>query len=535
MLHFPRWKISLVVIVMLFGVVFSLPNLVSRETAEGLPNWAPRSQINLGLDLQGGSHLLLQVEVHEVVAERLETLRNDLRLALRKARIGHRQAVRQQELVISLTDPSQQEAALSEIETLNPMVEASTFGGPTDQTFEVIPLDAGRISIKYGELAATQLAHATVSQSLEVIRRRIDELGTREPTIQRQGDERVLVQVPGERDPEKLKELLGTTARMTFHMVDLDGSIQDALAGRVPSGSMLLEADASNPGQEHYLVKRKVELSGENLVDSQPTVDQNNLPAVSFRFDNAGARIFGGITQEYTGQLFAIVLDDKVISAPRIREPILGGSGIITGSFTFEEANNLSVLLRAGALPAPLTILEERSVGPDLGADSIAAGKLASILGLVLVAVFMAIYYGLFGLFANVALITNLVLIVAGLSVLGATLTLPGIAGIVLTIGMAVDANVLVFERIREERGRGRTPLAAIDTGYSEAMRTIIDANVTTLIAAIILFEFGSGPVKGFAVTLSIGIVTSMFTAIMVTRLLMLLWYRRLRPAALPL
>ena len=534
MVDYPRWKIVLVAVVVALGVIFSLPNLASRETAEGLPDWLPSSQINLGLDLQGGSHLLLQVEVAEVVKERLETLRNDLRLALRKARIGHRQTVRGEELILALTDPAQESAALAEIDALNEPVVASTFGGPTGPTFEVTPVEGGRIVITFGELARSQLVTATVSQSLEVVRRRIDELGTREPTIQRQGDDRVLVQVPGERNPEKLKALLGTTARMTFHMVDLDGSIQDALAGRAPSGSMLLEADPSNPGPEHYLVKRKVELSGENLVDSQPTVDQNNLPAVSFRFDNAGARKFGQITQDFTGQLFAIVLDDKVISAPRIREPILGGSGIITGSFSFEEANNLSVLLRAGALPAPLTILEERSVGPDLGADSIAAGKLASILGLVLVAVFMAVYYGLFGLFADVALIVNLVLIVAGLSVLGATLTLPGIAGIVLTIGMAVDANVLIFERIREERNRGRTPLAAIDTGYSEAMRTIIDANVTTLIAAVILFEFGSGPVKGFAVTLSIGIVTSLFTAIMVTRFLMLQWYRRTRPAALP-
>lgn len=534
MLNYPRWKVILVSSVLLLGVAFSIPNMLNRETAEGLPDWLPKSQINLGLDLQGGSHLLLQVEVDEVVRERLETLRNDIRLALRKARIGHRQAIRDGALVVSLTDSAQEADALREIETLNGVVPASSFGGPSGQTYDVESDGAGRITIRYSEMAHEQLVTGTVNQSLEVVRRRIDELGTREPTIQRQGDDRVLVQVPGERNPEKLKALLGTTARMTFHMVDMEGSIEDALAGRVPAGSKLLAADPSNPGPEHYLVHNRVELSGDNLVDSQASVDQNNMPAVSFRFDNTGARRFGEITQEYTGRLFAIVLDDKVISAPRIREPILGGSGIITGSFSFEEANNLAVLLRAGALPAPLTIVEERTVGPDLGADSIAAGKLASILGLVLVAVLMAVYYGLFGIFANVALVANLILIVASLSILGATLTLPGIAGIVLTIGMAVDANVLIFERIREEVQRGRTPLAAVDTGFSEAMRTIIDANVTTLIAAVILFQFGSGPIKGFAVTLSVGIVTSMFTAIMVTRFLILLWYRRVRPAALP-
>ncbi|MCB1834345.1 MAG: protein translocase subunit SecD, partial [Geminicoccaceae bacterium] len=361
MLNYPRWKVILVSSVLLLGVAFSIPNMLNRETAEGLPDWLPKSQINLGLDLQGGSHLLLQVEVEEVVRERLETLRNDIRLALRKARIGHRQAIRDGALVVSLTDSAQEADALREIETLNGVVPASSFGGPSGQTYDVESDGAGRITIRYSEMAHEQLVTGTVNQSLEVVRRRIDELGTREPTIQRQGDDRVLVQVPGERNPEKLKALLGTTARMTFHMVDMEGSIEDALAGRVPAGSKLLAADPSNPGPEHYLVHNRVELSGDNLVDSQASVDQNNMPAVSFRFDNAGARRFGEITQEHTGRLFAIVLDDKVISAPRIREPILGGSGIITGSFSFEEANNLAVLLRAGALPAPLTIVEERT------------------------------------------------------------------------------------------------------------------------------------------------------------------------------
>ncbi|MCB2053541.1 MAG: protein translocase subunit SecD [Geminicoccaceae bacterium] len=536
MLHYPRWKMITVAVVLAFGLLFSLPNLLDRETARGLPDWLPKSQINLGLDLQGGSHLLLQVEASDLIAERLENLRNEVRLALRKARIGHRQTVRDGQLIVSLTDPAQEAAALEAIEPLNTDLAASGFGGPTARTYDIQAAEGGRIRIAMTDTAREQQITSAVTQSIEVVRRRIDAMGTREPTIQRQGDDRILVQVPGEQNPERLKSLLGTTARMTFHLVDLDASVQDALAGRVPPGSMLLEADESNRGgPEHYVVDRTVELSGENLVDSQPTVDQNNMPAVSFRFDNAGARKFGALTQEHTGALFAIVLDDKVISAPRIREPILGGSGIITGSFTFEEANELAVLLRAGALPAPLTILEERTVGPDLGADSVAAGEIASVIGLVAVIAFMGIYYGTFGWFANVSLIANIVLILASMSVLQATLTLPGIAGIVLTIGMAVDANVLIFERIREEVKRGRTPLAATDTGFAEAMRTIIDANVTTLIAAVILFQFGTGPIKGFAVTLSIGIATSMFTAIMVTRLLIMWWFSRHRAAPVPL
>jgi preprotein translocase subunit SecD len=318
-------------------------------------------------------------------------------------------------------------------------------------------------------------------------------------------------------------------------MVDLETSVEDALAGRLPPGSRLLQSDENErAGQpDHMVVRTRVEVSGENLVDAQPTF-QDNQPVVSFRFDSVGARRFGNLTREHVGELLAIVLDNRVISAPRIREPILGGSGVISGTFTVQEANELAILLRAGALPAPLTIVEERTVGPDLGADSIAAGSLAGIVGLVLVVLFMGLYYGLFGLVANVALLMNLILIMAVLSALQATLTLPGIAGIVLTIGMAVDANVLIFERIREEARRGKSPISAIDSGYREAMRAIIDANVTTLIAAVLLYAFGSGPVRGFAVTLAIGIVTSMFTAIMLARLLIVTWLRRTRPAALP-
>lgn len=529
------WKIWTVVVVLVVAAISALPNLFARETVEAWPDWLPKSQINLGLDLQGGSHLLLEVGVDTVIDERLEDLVSEVRLALRRERIGYRGlGVADGMVRFTVTEPADAARAREQLSELNPLLPGSAFGVGAAREFTVEDQGGGRLAIGFSEEGRAERVRAAVNQSLEVVRRRIDELGTREPTIQRQGDDRILVQVPGERDPSNIKELLGRTARLTFHMVDMDASVAEAQAGSVPPGTMYVPSADPDDGVPGWVVQRRAELSGENLVDSQPSF-QDNQPVVSFRFDNAGARRFAALTQENTGRLFAIVLDGEVISAPRIREPILGGSGVISGSFTVESANQLAILLRAGALPAPLTILEERSVGPDLGADSVAAGQTASLLGIILVGVFMALYYGRFGLIADVALISNLVLILAALSLLGATLTLPGIAGIVLTIGMAVDANVLIFERIREEMRSGRTALSSIETGFSQAMRTIIDANVTTLIAAVLLFEFGSGPVRGFAVTLAIGILTSLFTATLVTRVLVLLWYRRTRPAVLPL
>ena len=529
------WKIWTVVAVLVAALIVALPNLFSRATVEAWPDFLPKSQINLGLDLQGGAHLLLEVGVDVVIDERLEDLVSEVRVALRRERIGYRGLGVQNGMVrFALTDPAQADLARDALNELNPLLPNSAFGMATAREFTITDEGNGRLGIGFSEQGRAERVRAAVAQSLEVVRRRIDEVGTREPTIQRQGDDRILVQVPGERDPTSIKELLGRTARLTFHMVDMGASLADAEAGRLPPGTVLFPSADPDDGVSGWVVQRRAELSGENLVDAQPTF-QDNQPVVSFRFDNTGARRFGSLTQEHTGQLFAIVLDGEVISAPRIREPILGGSGIISGNFTVESATQLSILLRAGALPAPLTILEERSVGPDLGADSVAAGQMASIIGIILVGVFMALYYGRFGLFADIALVSNLILIMAALSLLQATLTLPGIAGIVLTIGMAVDANVLIFERIREEMRAGRTPLSSIETGFSQAMRTIIDANVTTLIAALLLFEFGSGPIKGFAVTLAIGILTSMFTATLVTRVVVLLWYRRTRPAALPL
>ena len=526
MVYFAKWKVVVVLAVCVLGLVFAAPNFLSQQQAEALPAWLPHKQISLGLDLQGGSHLLLEVEVAAVVRERLETLVDSVRSTLRKARIRYRGlGAEGQSVSVTIIEPESRDAALRLLR-------------PLDADTALEAGDGGRLTLTLTETALRDRKSAAVAQSIEIVRRRIDETGVREPTIQRQGEDRILVQLPGVDDPERVKRLLGKTAKMTFHLVDNKTSVAEALAGRVPPGSRLLaSADETGAGgrPSMVLVRKRVMVSGENLTQAQQGADgRTGEPVVVFRFDSVGAKRFGEVTAKNVGRPFAIVLDGKVISAPVIREAILGGSGQISGNFTFQGAQDLALLLRAGALPAPLTILEERTVGPGLGADSIAAGKVASIVGMVLVVAFMVAAYGLFGLMTDVALAVNIVLIFAVLSVLQATLTLPGIAGIVLTIGMAVDANVLVFERIREEVRAGRTPISAIDAGYSRAMTTIIDANVTTLIAAVLLYSFGSGPVRGFAVTLAIGIVSSMFTAIMLTRLLVVAWLRRTRPQTLP-
>ena len=521
MVYFAKWKIVLVGIVCFLGVAFAAPNFIPKDQADLLPGWLPRQQVSLGLDLQGGSHLLLEVEIQAVVREYIESLVDSMRLELRKARIRYQGlGVEGEAAVVTIKDPDKVEEARGLLRALDPSTQLES--------------DGNKISIALTDKALADRKNAAILQSIEIVRRRVDETGTREPTIQRQGADRILVQLPGVDDPERIKRLLGKTAKMSFHLVDQKNSVEAAMAGRIPPGSWLLPSDEGDGRM--YLIRKRVMVSGDTLIDSQPSFDsRTNEPVVTFRFDSAGAKRFGAATAKNVGKLFAIVLDRKVISAPVIREPILGGSGQISGSFSIQGAQDLALLLRAGALPAPLTILEERSVGPGLGADSIAAGKIASIIGMIAVVVFMASAYGLFGFLADAALIINMLLILGALSFLQATLTLPGIAGIVLTIGMAVDANVLVFERIREEVRAGRTPISAIDAGYSRAFTTIIDANLTTLIAALLLYAFGSGPVRGFAVTLSIGIVTSMFTAIMLTRLFVVTWLRRTKPDSLPL
>ena len=540
MLYFAPWKVTLVALLCVLGLAFTMPNFLSKETAEGLPDWLPHKQVNLGLDLQGGSHLLLEVEAEVVVKERLDTLVDSVRPALRGKRIGYRDlGERNNAVTVTIRDPGQMDLAVAEIKKLAVPVQGNTvIGVAGGRDLEVEVVNGNQISITLTEAAIRERRSSAIKQSIEIVRRRIDELGTREPTIQRQGDERILVQVPGLQDPERLKAILGKTAKMVFRLVDVTTSPAEIMAGaRTPPGSELLESDERRPDgspANMYVVRKRVMVSGDTLVDSAATF-QDNQPVVSFRFDSVGAKRFGDVTAKNVRKPFAIVLDRRVISAPVIREPILGGSGIISGNFTVQEVQDLSLLLRAGALPAPLKILEERTVGPALGADSIAAGKIACIIGFVAVMVFMVLAYGVFGLVADFALLINLFLIMGALSVLQATLTLPGIAGIVLTIGMAVDANVLVFERIREEVRTGKTPFAAMEAGYQRALGTILDANITTFIAAVILFVMGSGPVKGFSVTLGIGIVTSVFTAVVVTRLMLVIWLRRSRPAALPI
>ncbi|MDP6390497.1 MAG: protein translocase subunit SecD [Alphaproteobacteria bacterium] len=522
MLDFPTWKRTLILVICALGILYAGPNFLPDRTFEGLPEWMPGKTINLGLDLQGGSHLLLEVDTDAVVKERLENLVESVRVTLRRARVRYSGlGIDGQNVVFRLREPEKIEAIRRQIRNIDPDVQITVD-------------DSAGFNLAVREQALEDRRVNAVEQSIEIVRRRIDETGTREPTIQRQGDERIIIQLPGVKDPERIKQLLGKTAKLTFHMVNMGPM---PASGRAPPGTRILPSDdiGSDGKPRTYVVRKRVRVSGDTLVDAQATFDQNNQPVVSFRFDSVGGRKFCKVSKDNVGKLFAIVLDGKVISAPVIREPICGGSGQISGSFTVAQVQDLALLLRAGALPAPLKILEERTVGPGLGRDSIEAGKIASIIGVVLVVVFMVVVYGLFGLIADAALLFNIALIVALLSGLQATLTLPGIAGIVLTMGMAVDANVLIFERIREEIRSGQTLISAIDAGYRRALTTIIDSNLTTLIAAVLLFVFGSGPIKGFAVTLSLGIMTSMFTAIMLTRMLIVIWLRRTRPQALPI
>jgi len=521
MARYPNWKLVLVLGLSLAGFLFALPNILPESTRKALPHWL--GPVSLGLDLQGGSHLLLEVDLRSVLREQLTSLVENARTALRKDNIRYvGLGVEGETLSVRVPEAEQRDKARALLRGM-------------ESGLDVDPREDGLFVLRYSPQALTERKTAAVVQSIEIVRRRIDELGTRESTIVRQGEDRILVQLPGVDDPERVKRLLGKTAKLTFHLVDYGVSPADAVAGRLPPGSMALpDADSRQQSGGLVVVRKRVELGGEALVNAQSTF-QDSMPVVSFRFNAQGAKKFGQITQENVQKQFAIVLDGKVISAPVIREPILGGSGVISGNFTVQSAQDLALLLRAGALPAPLTILEERTVGPDLGADSIRAGKIASIIGLVFVAVFMLVVYGLFGVFANIALIVNIVLLIGCLSAVGATLTLPGIAGIVLTMGMAVDANVLIYERMREEYRLGRGVISALGAGFDRALVTIVDSQLTTLIAAILLFQFGTGPIRGFAVTLAIGLFTSLFTAIMITRLQLFLWLRWKRPTTLPI
>jgi len=535
MLHFERWKIALIALVTLAGIFFTAPNFLPKGALSGL-SFLPQKQINLGLDLRGGSYMLLQVDTASVSRDRLQQLVNDVRKALRKENVLYTGlGVNGDAVTVRISNPEDVEKSTKAIRDLSSVVTANLLSGGLPARDLDVATSGGLITVKLTETAKIARAQSAIQQSMEIVRRRIDELGTTEPVIQQQGADRILVQVPGLDDPQRLKKLLGQTAKLNFRLVDTTTTAQQALATRnIPAGSEILYM-TENPTTP-LLVQRRVMVGGDNLVDAQPGFDsRSGEPIVSFRFDSTGARLFGEVTRDNVGKPFAIVLDNKVISAPVIREAILGGSGQISGNFTVQQANDLAILLRAGALPAPLNILEERTVGPGLGADSIRAGTIASIIGSVAVIIFMIAAYGLFGVFANLALLVNVVLIMGALSMLQATLTLPGIAGIVLTIGTAVDANVLIYERIREEIRSGKSVIAAIEAGYNRALAPIIDANITHFISAAVLFELGSGPVRGFAVTLAIGVVTSVITAVTVNRLIVATWVRRRRPKLLVL
>jgi len=534
MLHFPRWKIALILAVCGLGFLAALPNLMPKAALEALPSWLPARPLHLGLDLRGGSHLLLEVDADTIVKERLEAIVDSARGDLRRERIAYTDlSVVGKEVVVVVRDAQERERAV-QILRGQAMQIANSVMGTTAPDLSVQAGADGRIVVQLTEVALKDRRRAAVDQSIEIIRRRIDQTGTSEPVIQREGDQRIVVQLPGVDDPDRIKRLLGKTAKMTFRLVDDNVPLEDIARGRAPAGIEFLDSDERGRRTgEKTPVQRRVMVSGDTLTDAQATF-QDNQPVVSFRFDSIGARRFGEATERNVGKRFAIVLDGRVISAPVIREPIRGGSGIISGNFTVQSANDLALLLRAGALPAPLKIVEERSVGPSLGADSIRAGVAASVGGLALILIYMVMSYGLFfGGIANLALIVNLVLIVGVLSLTQASMTLPGIAGIVLTIGMAVDANVLIYERVREEIRSGKTPLAAMDAGYARAMTTIIDSNLTALITSVILFWLGSGPVKGFAVTSAIGIATSAFTAVSLSRMIVATWLRRMRPQRL--
>jgi len=538
MLHFQRWKLILVFGIVLAGFIFAIPNLIPASALKGLPAWVPHKQVNLGLDLQGGAHLLYRIDEKELVDDWLGNIRGDVRETLRSNRIGYTdlaQNVAGRSVSVGIRKPEDMDKAYEELKKLALPVGNDVFGGFSGNNLEVTRQDGDKVSLVVTEVGLNDRISAAIQTSIETIRRRVDAFGTTEPSIQREGRNRILVQVPGVSDVERLKNLIGETGKLEFKLVDPTANAAEVAASKkVPPGDELVYSSDEPPLP--YVLRDQVMVSGENLVDSQPGFDQRTgEPVVTFRFDSAGAKRFGRVTQENVGLPFAIVLDNKVISAPVIREPILGGTGQISGNFTVQEANDLSVLLRSGALPAKLTVIEERTVGASLGADSIESGKKAAIAGLLLVVVFMFAAYGLFGLFANVALFVNIAIIFAVLSLMGATLTLPGIAGIVLVIGIAVDANVLINERIREEIRSGKSPFAAVDSGYSRALTTIIDSNVTTLIAVLVLFWLGSGPVRGFAVTLTIGILASMFTAVTVTRMMVAYWLRWTRPKVIPI
>ena len=535
MLYFSRWKATAILLTAFVVCAFAIPNFFPETMVKSWPGWAQR-HIVLGLDLQGGSHILLEVDTNTVRKDKVAALQDDVRRVVRENRLGAPSTVvvRGNTVEFRVREGGDVQLALTKLRELSQPL-GGILNATGQRNVNVVDAGGGLIQLTVTEPAIVERIRQAVEQSTQIIERRVNALGLVEPSIQRQGIDRILVQVPGLGDPRQLIDVIGKTAKLTFRLVDTSMTAQQALQTRPPPDSEILYSTQAE-GKQPELIEKRVIVSGEDLTDAQPGFDQRSgEPIVSFRFNNSGARRFATVTQENVGRRFAIILDNEVISAPSIREPILQGSGQISGSFTVESANNLAILLRAGALPAPLTPIEQRVVGPGLGQDSINKGKLASYVGAAMVIVFMLVTYGLLGLFANLAVAINIAMIFGVLSMLGATLTLPGIAGIVLTVGIAVDSNVLIYERIREEARAGNSAITAIDKGFSRALATILDSNITTFIASAVLFFIGTGPVKGFAVTLGIGIITTVFTAFTLTRLIVAFWVRWRRPKFVPI
>ncbi len=532
MLRFSSWKVTSILLMSLLAVLLVVPSMLGETSFKSikaaLPKWLPVEQIVLGLDLQGGAHLMLEVDAADVLRTQVANLRDDVRRILREENVRTLSGgigAQGRTVQFRVTDANDRAKALTKLRLQSQPSGMSALGVASPPTFDIAEATDGMVRLTLSEQATQDKVRRAVDQSIEVLRRRVDALGTTEPNIQRQGVDRVLVQVPGLQDTKRLIEILGTTAKLEFRLV--------ADTGFNPADvEMLPQTD--QPGV--LPIEKQVMVQGEDLTDAQPGFDQRTSePVVNFRFNIKGGQQFGAVTSANVGKPFAIVLDGKVISAPRILGPITGGSGQISGRFTVEQASNLAILLRAGALPAKLTIVEERTVGPGLGQDSIDAGKLAAYVAAGLVVLYMLITYGVFGVFADLALLIHVVMIFASIVLLQATLTLPGIAGIIFTIGMAVDSNVLIYERIREEHKLGRSIVSSLDAGFNRAFATIVDSNATMMVAAIILYFLGSGPVRGFAVSLGLGILTTIITAVTMTRMMISLWYRWARPTRLPI
>lgn len=524
MVYMARWKIILNLCLVIVGLALAIPNALSPETRAKLPDFLSHT-INLGLDLRGGSHIQFEVDLKAVKKELATNMVEEVRSNLRKEQIGYTglsAGAHGASVAFQIREDAQREKAIQALKKL-------------DSAFEISNEANNQIVVKYTEQAIQQRMRAVVDQSIEVIRRRVDETGMKEPTILRQGEDRIIVQLPGVDDPAEIKKLIGKTAKLTFRLVDSSVMPMEGQRPSAPVGSEILQETHKDGRTSNVIVKKQIEVSGEHLIDAQATTNENGMPAVSLRFNSIGARKFADMSANNLKKQFAIVLDNTVISAPVFQDVIPNGNGVISGHFTLKEANDLALLLRAGALPAPLKVLEERTIGPSMGADSVKSGQLATTFAIIFVAVFMIMNYSLFGVFADIALVFNLIFLMAALGVLNATLTLPGIAGIALTVGMAVDSNVLIYERIKEEIRAGTKIVTAIEAGYRRAVMTIIDSNVTTLIGGAVLYEFGSGPIRGFAVTLALGILLSMFSTLALNRMIIIFWLRKTKPAKLPI